>query len=143
MSSIFLPHLHSGWHVDQAILYDKERLVIIRFGNTNDINCIGMDEILYNIAEKIKQFAVIYLVDIQEVPDFNEMYELTGPMEMMFFYDNKLMRCDFGTGNNNKMNFVVDDEEEMIDVIEMIFRGARKGKGLVVSPYDYSHKRVD
>ena len=33
-----------------------------------------MDEILYQIAEKVKNFAVIYLVDITHVPDFNKMY---------------------------------------------------------------------
>lgn len=48
--------------------------------------------------------------------------------------------CDFGTGNNNKLNFVLDDKQELIDVIETIYRGASKGKGLVVSPKDYSSK---
>lgn len=33
-----------------------------------------MDEVLYGIAEKVKNFAVIYLVDITQVPDFNKMY---------------------------------------------------------------------
>jgi U5 snRNP protein, DIM1 family len=33
-----------------------------------------MDETLYTIAEKVKNFAVIYLVDTTEVPDFNKMY---------------------------------------------------------------------
>lgn len=46
--------------------------------------------------------------------------------------------CDFGTGNNNKLNFVLQDKQEMIDIIETIYRGARKGKGLVVSLKDYS-----
>lgn len=32
-----------------------------------------MDEVLYGIAEKVKNFAVFYLVDISEVSDFNKM----------------------------------------------------------------------
>ncbi len=32
------------------------------------------------------------------------------------------------------------DKQEMIDIIETIYRGARKGRGLVVSPKDYSTK---
>ena len=28
-----LPHLNSGWEVDQAILQEEERVVIIRFGH--------------------------------------------------------------------------------------------------------------
>lgn len=99
-----------------------------------------MDEFLFGIAEKIKNFATVYLCDIDEVPDFNSMYELYDPCTVMFFYRNKHMMCDFGTGNNNKLNFLVGDKQELIDIIETIYRGARKGKGLVVSPIDYSAK---
>ena len=32
-----------------------------------------MDEVLAGIVEKVKNFAIIYLVDVGEVPDFNTM----------------------------------------------------------------------
>lgn len=48
------------------------------------------------------------------------------------------MMIDFGTGNNNKLNWVLEDKQELIDIIETIYRGAKKGRGLVVSPKDYS-----
>lgn len=47
---------------------------------------------------------------------------------------------DLGTGNNNKINWVIPDKQEVIDIIETVYRGARKGRGLVVSPKDYSTK---
>lgn len=143
MTDELLYHLHTGWHVDQAIVTEKEKLVVIRFGNDKSQESMLMDNLLYSISEKVSNFVSIYLVDIEEVPDFNEMYELTDPMCLMFFYDNKHMMCDFGTGNNNKLNFLIDDKQELIDILETIFRGARKNKGLVVSPYDYSDQRVD
>lgn len=31
--SYFLPRLESGWHVDQAILAEDSRVVIVRFGH--------------------------------------------------------------------------------------------------------------
>ena len=77
---------------------------------------------------------MIYLCDIDEVPDFNTMYELYDTMTIMFFYRNKHMMCDFGTGNNNKLNWVLEDKQELIDIIETIYKGAKKGRGLVVSP---------
>lgn len=99
-----------------------------------------MDETLYKVAEKMKNFAAIYLVDVTEVPDFNKMYELYDPCTIMFFYRNKHIMIDLGTGNNNKINWAMEDEQEFIDIVETIFRGARKGRGLVVSPKDYSTK---
>lgn len=90
--SYMLPHLHNGWQVDQAILSEEDRVVVsksnslqtfprnllnslqvIRFGHDWDPACMKMDEVMYAIAEKVKNFAVIYLVDITAVPDFNKM----------------------------------------------------------------------
>jgi DIM1 family U5 snRNP protein len=77
--------------------------------------------VLYKVAEKIKKFAVIYLVDITKVPDFNTMYELYDPVTVMFFFRNKHMMIDLGTGlyhlyiyiylgNNNKINWPMHDK---------------------------------
>ena len=41
---------------------------------------------------------------------------------------------DLGTGNNNKINWAMNDKQEFIDIVETVYRGARKGRGLVVSP---------
>ena len=98
------------------------------------------DEVLAKIADKVKNFAVIYVVDIDEVPDFNGMYELYDPCQTMFFYRNKHIMVDLGTGDNNKINWALTDKQEFIDIIELVYRGARKGVGLVVSPKDYSTK---
>ncbi|XP_954144.1 U5 snRNP-specific component (DIM1) [Theileria annulata] len=192
--SYMLQHLRSGWAVDQAIVTEEERVVVsfikiylhilhfycIRFGHDYDPECIKMDELLYKIAEDVKNFCVIYLVDITEVPDFNGMYELYDPVSVMFFYRfelnyiklihflrsnyfhsrNKHMMVDLGTGNNNKINWAMNNKQELIDIIETIYRGARRGtffnhcllfffsfysihnigRGLVISPKDYSTK---
>ncbi|KAK4048597.1 U4/U6-U5 snRNP complex subunit dib1 [Microbotryomycetes sp. JL221] len=136
--SYFLPKLESGWHVDQAILAEDDRVVIIRFGHDWDPQCMIQDETLLGVSEKVKNFAIIYTVDITKVPDFTRMYELYDPCTTMFFYRNKHILVDFGTGNNNKLNWPMEDKQELIDVIETVYRGAAKGRGLVVSPKDYS-----
>ncbi len=138
--SYMLHHLENGWEVDQAILSEEDRVVVIRFGHDYDPQCMQMDEVLYSVAEDVKNFAVIYLVDITKVPDFNNMYELYDQCTTMFFYRNKHMMIDLGTGNNNKINWPINNKQEMIDIIEAVYKGARKGKGLVISPKDYSTK---
>lgn len=35
-------------------------------------------------------------------------------------------------------NWAIDNKQEMIDIIETVYRGASKGRGLVISPKDYS-----
>nr|ABF70077.1 spliceosomal U5 snRNP-specific 15 kDa protein, putative [Musa acuminata] len=107
---------------------------------TTCIFVVQMDEVLASVAETIKNFAVIYLVDITEVPDFNTMYELYDPSTVMFFFRNKHIMIDLGTGNNNKINWALKDKQEFIDIVETVYRGARKGRGLVIAPKDYSTK---
>ncbi|KAI3957165.1 hypothetical protein MKW98_002792 [Papaver atlanticum] len=123
--SYLLPHLHSGWAVDQAILAEEERLVVIRFGHDWDETCMQMDEVLSSVAETIKNFAVIYLVDITEVPDFNTMYD---PSTVMFFFRNKHVMIDLGTGNNNKINWALKDKQEFIDIIETVSWGQERSR---------------
>ncbi|SGY49164.1 BQ5605_C001g00745 [Microbotryum silenes-dioicae] len=161
--SYFLPKLESGWHVDQAIMAEENRVVIIRFGHDWDPACMTMDETLLGVSEKVKNFAVIctsdtetwpYVTgstgkqisifslvdtcDITKVPDFTKMYELYDPCTTMFFFRNKHIMIDLGTGNNNKINWAMENKQELIDIIETVYRGASKGRGLVVSPKDYS-----
>jgi len=54
-------------------------------GHDYDTQCMKMDETLNGVSEKVQNFAVIYLVDITDVPDFNKvshcfsfLLELTG-----------------------------------------------------------------
>ena len=79
--SYFLPHLPSGWHVDEAIKSEEDRVVIIRFGHDWDTQCMKMDETLYAISEKVQNFAVIYLCDITKVPDFNKVGHVAVSVE--------------------------------------------------------------
>ncbi len=209
-------------------------MVIIRFGHDGDDTCMQMDETLASVADKMKNFAVVYLVDITEVPDFNAMYELYDPCTVMFFFRNRvrleayILECkvklpsrrqrpgsssqhvvpsrrgqslcdtnlpahvdgsfeprvrtgqcsrdlpadpyalfvcpgrtphprqrshaspaqspfqhimvDLGTGDNNKINWAMTNKQDFIDIVETVYRGARKGRGLVTSPVDYSTK---
>jgi DIM1 family U5 snRNP protein len=43
--SYLLPHLSTGWAVDQAILSEESRVVCIRFGHDYDPICMQMDEV--------------------------------------------------------------------------------------------------
>jgi DIM1 family U5 snRNP protein len=58
----------------------------------------------------------------------------------MFFYRNKHIQVDVGTGNNTKINWAMNSKEDFISIVETVWRGARKGRGIVESPKEYSTK---
>jgi DIM1 family U5 snRNP protein len=42
---------------------------------------------------------------------------------------------DIGTGSHDKLKWArEEDEQELIDLIETIYKGAKKGRNLVISP---------
>jgi U5 snRNP protein, DIM1 family len=137
--SFLLPALSSGWDVDRTILAEEKKVVCIRFGHTHEPECMLMDETLAAVAPKVVRFCTIATVDIREVPDFNELYELDdgGAFKVMFFYRNRPIQVDYSSGENNYLTFVIP-AEEFIEVVETVYRGASKGRGLVVAPKDYS-----
>ena len=51
--SYLLPHLQNGWEVDQAIVTEEDRVVVLRFGRDTDPTCMVQDEVLGKIAEKV------------------------------------------------------------------------------------------
>ncbi|KAK7256592.1 hypothetical protein RIF29_30046 [Crotalaria pallida] len=58
--SYLLPHLHSGWAVDQAILAEEERLVVILFGHDWDETCMQYSTSLFlSLMQNISSFLVL------------------------------------------------------------------------------------
>ena len=139
--SYALIHLKNAWQVDQAILNEQSRLVVIRWGLEDTIECKLQDQILFQIAEKCKNFVAIYAVEIDKVTDFNQMYQLDSPSTLMFFFRNQHIQVDTGTGNNNTLNFLLDDKQELIDLFEVIYRGVVKGKDLIISTTKFGEHR--
>ena len=94
---------------------------------------------LFQIAEQVSNMAVIYVVDITKVKDFNAMYELFDPCSIMFFHRNRHIQLDHGSGNNNKIiGTIIPTKQDLINIVEVVYTAARRGKGLAVSPIDYS-----
>ncbi|KAJ9180994.1 hypothetical protein P3X46_009171 [Hevea brasiliensis] len=71
-----------------------------------------MDEVVTSIVEMIKNFIVIYPMDIIEVPNFNTMYELYDPSSIIFIFKNKHIMIDLGIRNNKKkkINWALKDK---------------------------------
>lgn len=47
--SYLLPHLHSGYAVDQAILGEEDRVVVIRFGHDWDPHCMQVSLRVFDV----------------------------------------------------------------------------------------------
>lgn len=159
-----LKHLRTAWDVDRNIVLESERLVVVRFsqnesrragGSTSDNSqqqvfeqhytaTAYVDDILTSVAVRTRKYAVVYAVDcLHDVTEFNTMYELDGddPFAIMFFFRGKHIRVDVGTGNHNKINFVVE-EDDLIPILDAAYRAGRQGKEICSSEKKFSYANV-
>mmetsp|Transcript_14762 Transcript_14762/g.20690 ORF Transcript_14762/g.20690 Transcript_14762/m.20690 type:complete len:150 (-) Transcript_14762:571-1020(-) len=127
----FIKSLKNRIEIDSAIFNEKTRLVIVRFGDVSSKDTMIMDNILLKIEPIIRNIAVIYLVDLNIVNDFTQLYELYDPCSIMFFFRNKHIMVDLGTGNNNKINWTINNKNDLIQIVETVYRGVIKGKILI------------
>ena len=94
--------------------------------------CRETDEVLYAIANEVNLQAVIYLVDVDEVSDFNAKYELYDPCALMVFFQNKTITNDFGNGPSSAYIRPLTDCQWAVDWIEHMHKHVKSGHGNAV-----------
>lgn len=135
-----IPHLESGWAVDQAIV-TEDRLVCIRFGVPEADEVILMDRTLAKIQRRVINFCVIYAVDIEQVPDFNDLYGLSNDsLSVIWFFKNRHIPVDFRTGDNNKLSQHIPDTDVMIELLNKIYIGVQRKSGTIDSGINFSSR---
>lgn len=104
------------------------------------IESATMKNTLDRIAINVSRYCTVFYVDTTKVTEFDSMYELFAdePFALLFFYKNTHIKLDVGTGNNNKINFPIVDEDEMKRLIEATVLGAKAGHVVVNSRMEYS-----
>ena len=97
------PYLANEKQVNESILSEEDRMVIIIFGHGCDLEYMAIDEIFYKIYEKVKTCAVFHLVDSTVVSDCTMTYEFRKKCTVLFFYQDKRIMIDEFTKNDNNI----------------------------------------
>lgn len=151
-----LKRLHSAWEVDRTIVLEGDKVILLRLSKFERLDASSvqnpaavqhhestklMDEILVQVARKVRKYCVIYAVDTVEVAQFDRLYELGDPDEpfaLMFFYRSRHIKLDVGSGNVNKVNFLLETWD-VIPLVDASFKAGRQGKSIAYSEKKFHH----
>jgi len=120
--------LNSEYSVDQALLDEKKKIMVIFFGFNEKMSIK-----LYNLEieftlKKFSKFFALYVIDNKKMINFNRMYELFKKKCLIFFFKNKIIQIDLGSGNNNKIEKFYINKKDSIHFLETIYWNLIKGK---------------
>ncbi|XP_051201574.1 thioredoxin-like protein YLS8 [Lolium perenne] len=127
-------HLHAAEAVDDAIVREAEteRLVVVRFGHSVHADCLSVDAAMAAAAELVGPIAVLHAVDIEEVQDFNAMYELHDrPCTVMFFHGNRHVDVRGPHGSRYDIAWAAYNADEFVGLVWTVHERATAGRRLV------------
>lgn len=137
--SCALNSLQSKRDVDRAVKETIDKVLVLRFGKEDSLECLRIDEILRKTAPLLSRMADIYVVDSQSVPVYTRYFDISITPATVFFFNGQHMKVDYGTADHTKFIGCFKTKQDFIDLVEVIYRGAMQGKLVVTSPIDPAH----
>ncbi|XP_014673586.1 PREDICTED: thioredoxin-like protein 4B [Priapulus caudatus] len=122
--------------IDNAIKSTEELVLVLRFGRESDLVCMELDEILWKTAAGLSKMAKIFSVEVDGASVYMQYFDITLIPATIFFFNGQHMKVDWGTPDHTKFIGSFRNKQDFIDVVEVIYRGAMRGKLMVKNPLD-------
>lgn len=78
--------------------------------------------------------ASFFSVEPQNLPEYVKYFNVSIFPAIIFFFNAEHMKIDFGTADHSKWIGVFANKQDLIDLVESIYRGAMKGHHIVTCP---------
>ena len=117
--------LNTDYSVDQAILDQDNKILIIgiypKFYQANTENYLDR-------LNLFKKEANLYKISTKKVKEFNIIYEINDTISFIFYFENKKIFVDSGSGDNNKVEGLMFNSKYFKRIVNLICKNCMKGK---------------
>ena len=134
--AFLLERIISKKQLADVIRQTADIVLVLRFGRETDSACLQLDNILEKTSAPLANMANIYTVDVDSVPEYVQYFDISLIPASIFFFNGQHIKVDWNTPDQTKFIGSFQSKQDFIDVIEVIYRGAMRGKLIVNSPLD-------
>lgn len=135
--SIGLRKLSTKKEVDQAIKGTVDKVLVLRFGEEAD--CLRIDDILSKAAPLLSLMAEVYAVEPHSVPVYTRYFDVTITPATVFFFNGQHIKIDSSrSADHTKFVGCFGTKQDVVDLVEVVYRGAMRGKLVVTCPIEES-----
>ena len=117
--------LNTDYSVDQAILDQDNKILIIgiypKFYQANTENYLDR-------LNLFKKEANLYKISTKKVKEFNIIYEINDTISFIFYFENRKIFVDSGSGDNNKIEGLMFNSKYFKRIVNLIYKNCMKGK---------------
>ncbi|TMW63343.1 hypothetical protein Poli38472_002284 [Pythium oligandrum] len=138
MASLLLEQLTTKAAIDDAIRSTKDKVLILRFGRASDLVCMQQDDVLAKCERELFKMARMCIIEAEAVPIYAQYFDITLIPATIFFFNTQHIKVDYGTPDHTKFIGAFRTRQDLIDLVEVIYRGARHGKLIVDCPIERS-----
>ncbi|CEG40990.1 thioredoxin-like protein 4b [Plasmopara halstedii] len=139
MASLLIEQLSTKSAVDDAIRSTEDRVLVLRFGRASDSVCLLHDDIMARCERELFKMARVCIVEAEKMPIYCQYFDITIIPATIFFFNGQHMKVDYGTPDHTKFIGSFQTKQDFIDLVEVIYRGAKHGKSIVSCPIERSH----
>eukprot|EP00906_Rhabdomonas_costata_P039221 RCo055482 len=140
MTSLYpdLHRLRTKAEVDDALQNNDDLVVALRFGSEDHPETMALDKVLAKTQHLVSKLGRVYIVECSEVPTYVRYFGITLVPCIVFFFNTVHMKVDYGTLDHTKWVGCFVRKQDFIDLVEVIYRAALRGKPMARCPFDSS-----
>ena len=128
MKSFCRFQLETDYAIDQAILDQSYRIIILKFKKGLNFKESKFNKKLLRLKETGKENFKFYFINSEKVKEFNLMYEIKNTISSIYFFNNRKVSIDSGTGDNNKVGKITENYKKLYKITKRSFKNCLKGK---------------
>ena len=125
------PYLKKDYAIDQAILDQSNKIIILKFNKICNFYDKTFNINFVKFKFKHMKNLNFFSINIEKIREFNLMYELKKNTSLLYFFNNRKIFMDSGTGDTNKICQFTQDSRKIKQITKKTLKNCQKGKNFL------------